>query len=103
MGITFKREPKETGLYAIGNSTPGVNIKYNKKWFGYITPPSWQHHGWDVSFMVYKDNIMEDKNPNCDWKWVYIKQKFETEEEARQYMKDHEKEITAMNLRFSEE
>lgn len=103
MKITFRREAQATGLYAVGNSTPGVNIKYNKKVFGFIHPPTWNHDGWDISFMVYKDDIMEDKNPNCAWKWVKVNRKFETEDESRQFMKDNETEITAMKLRFEEE
>lgn len=100
MGITFKKQPKETGLSLCGNPYQCVDIKYNKRKFGYIDAPNWQKNNWAIGIAVDKQDIMEDGNKNCPWMWKFTKRIFETEEVARQYIKDNEAEILAMNLHY---
>ena len=40
--ISFKKESKETGLRAVGNSYQSTIIKVNKKQVGIISAPNWQ-------------------------------------------------------------
>ena len=42
-----------------------------------------------VMFMVNKKDPMEDKNPNCLWRWVTFKNRFENSEEAKQFILDN--------------
>jgi hypothetical protein len=81
--VTFKKQPRETGLAAVGNPYPDVDIKVDKKVCGHISAPNWQRNTWDVYFMVIKKDILEDGNLNCEWKTVSAKKKFSTEEDAR--------------------
>lgn len=96
--VSFKKDEPETGLRAIGNHGRGVTIKVNKKTMGYISAPNWQRDGWSIGIQIRKDEKHTDNNPNCPWKWIYFKQKFDTEAEARQYIKDH---ISDLNERFT--
>ena len=82
-GLSFKRHAKETGLAAVGNSKPSVDIKLNGKVIGLIAAPNWASRDnlYHLQFMVIKPE--PDDNPNCEWKWVYMKAAFALEEEAR--------------------
>ena len=86
MKVTFKKYPRETGLASVGNSQQSVNIKVDKKVVGIIHAPNWQtvDHKWSLSFSVIKDT--PDDNPNCDWKWIFLKARFDTEEDARSFV-----------------
>lgn len=87
ISLTFKKGETPTGLSSVGNSRPNTDIKVNKKKVGMIYSPSWRSEDWvwSVGFMVKK--IIPDDNPNCDWKWIWLKKKFDTEPEAREYIK----------------
>jgi hypothetical protein len=87
MGFTFKKEPKETGLAAVGNPNSNTQIKLNKKQVGYIAGPSWlsKDNLWHVKFAV-----SEGKS----FKWVTLKASFETEPEARVYLTTNFERIT---------
>ena len=89
--LSFKKNPKETGLAGVGNPYPSTKIQANKKWCGSIHPPTWKSNDnlWRVSIMVIKSDIMEDKNPNCPWRWVHFSKTFETVELAREWVKEH--------------
>jgi hypothetical protein len=92
MGITFKKQPKETGLHSIGYPYPNVDIKLDKKTMGYISAPTWQTKNvWNIYLSVKKSE--PDDNSNCDWKWVTVKKDFENEIEAREFIKGHIEEI----------
>jgi hypothetical protein len=95
MGLTFKKQPKETGLMGIGYPYSNVDIKWNKKIIGYIYAPTWKtkDNKWGVRFSVKKIDIMEDGNPNCVWRWVHLIQKFDSEELARHFIKEHINQI----------
>ena len=43
----------------------------------------------EIRFMINKKDPMEDKNPNCLWRWVTLKRKFENSEEAKQFVIDN--------------
>ena len=97
MGLSFKKDKKETGLAAIGNSYPSVDIKLDKKKVGYIRPPR------ALDQNVFSINLAVKKVPTEDspasFGWVTLKQKFECdwgrgEKEARKYLKENWERIT---------
>jgi len=87
--IRFKKHPKETGLYAVGHPFSAVDIKVNGESMGIIYPPSWQteDNRWSIGFTVLKKELDDDLN--CKWKWIHIKKRFDTENEAREFVKDN--------------
>jgi hypothetical protein len=97
MPFSFKKHKAATGLMAVGHSHQSVTIKFKKKKVGEIQAPNWTSKDlkWTVAFTV-KDK--EATNPNCDWKWFRIKEKFDTEEAARKWCKDNEARIHALGL-----
>jgi hypothetical protein len=84
--ISFKRLPRETGLAAVGHPNQSVDIKVNGKECGWIVAPNWQteDNKWKVGIKV-----INGENLNCSWKWIYFKARFETESEARAWVKDN--------------
>lgn len=84
--VTFKNQKRERGLGAIGSPIPSVDILFNKKLVGVICAPNWRtsDNTWTVGITVKKEH--PDNNPNCDWKWVYFKQKFEDLEQAKKFI-----------------
>lgn len=101
--ISFKKHPRNTGLDAVGNPHSLVDIKVNKKICGQIRPPSWiRGKFWNIALMVMKRE--PDDNPNCDWRWIFVKKSFDTEESARLFIKENIKSIMkTYTLRFSED
>lgn len=89
--LSFRKKPKNTGLFAIGTPYNSTDIKINKVTVGEIMPPSWNssNKGWKIGFMVIKKDIMEDGNKNCVWKWVRFKVEFEKEELGRIWVRDN--------------
>lgn len=86
--FTFKTE-KPTGKWK-SFQDPQHYIKLKKIEVGMIEP----RYPYRISFMVIKDDINEDNNHNCTWKWVYLKAKFESLESAKEYLKTHFEIIT---------
>lgn len=87
MKITFKKEPRLTGLAAVGYSRQSVEIKVDGKVCGHISAPNWQTEDglWGVGFMVYK-NPDKTRVDNCAWKWIRIVQRFDSELMAREWV-----------------
>lgn len=44
---------------------------------------------YQVSFMVIKKDINEDKNPNCIWKWIRLQKTYTSIEEAKITINNH--------------
>lgn len=80
--LRFAKEPKETGLYAVGHPNSTTNIKINGKIAGSIVPPSWnsKHTNWVIRIAIEEDGT---------WRWVQFKQQFETEPEGRKFVIDN--------------
>lgn len=95
--FTFKKEPKETGLSAVGHPYQSVNVKLNGKAVGIIHAPSWNSEGW--RFMVM---VNEPSNQNCPWSWRRIKT-FTTELESRLWVLENADLLLKMNLRWDED
>ena len=79
MKFTFKTE-KPTGRYRSFFSE-NHDIKLKKKKCGSIVDRTW-----DIRLIVLKDDIMEDGNANCEWKWITLKKKSESLQEAKDWL-----------------
>jgi len=91
MKLSFKKQPKETGLATVGNPYQSVDIKADKKLVGTIYAPNWRTKDnlWSIGFMVI------DTEKHSGWKWVTLKFKGETEQECRDWLKENWEEIQA--------
>lgn len=84
MKITYKKQPRPTGLQAVGAPLPNTTIKMDGAVIGNIIAPSWNTpNHWSIMIAIKKDTPNEDNNPNCDWRWFTFKRNFDTEPEAR--------------------
>ena len=83
--VSFKQRPRETGLRAVGYPYPTVEVKVNGLVVGYIRPPCWssREHVWNVQLATEGN----DANPNRSWGWTFVKQKCQSDEAAREYLK----------------
>jgi len=77
--FTFKTN-KPTGKFK-SFRLPSHDILLNKIKVGSIDPMSF-----DIRFMVTKSDINEDKNPNCTWKWIQLKQKSNSLDRAKEFI-----------------
>jgi len=85
--FTFKTD-KPTGRYSsFFNSTH--HIKLNKENIGSIGDKA----PYRIGFRVIKADIMEDGNPNCEWRWVRFKVEFKSLDEAKTFVNDRFVEI----------
>lgn len=95
-GLSFQKEPRHTGLYAIGNPNPDTNVKFGGKRVGTIRGPSaFGQDDWSVSFMV------ETREDHYEWRWARIKKRFATEPEARAFVKNNIEKIMAKHKLFA--
>ncbi len=85
--FTFKKGPTPTGLSAVAHPYSDTDIKLRGKIVGMIGSPSHMagRPHWDVRLMVKKHATPDSP---CDWKWVFLKGKHETEADARQWVKE---------------
>jgi len=86
--FTFKTE-KPTGKWRSFAEDHNA-IKFSGKEVGLIT--SKPHR---IKLMVEKADIMEDKNPNCSWKWITLKPEFNTIDEAKNFIINYADAITS--------
>lgn len=93
MKFTFRKHKAETGLAAVGYSRRSVDIKHKKMVVGTIYAPNWSTKDgkWGLSIMV------EDSDCKCGWKWVHLKHRCDTEEEAREFLKENLESILEQN------
>jgi len=81
--FTFKTT-KPTGKYRSFYSDHHY-IKIRKKECGNIDnkPP---HR---IRLMIIKENINENRNPNCKWKWISMKRESKTLQEAKDFLNNN--------------
>jgi hypothetical protein len=92
MKFTFKTE-KSTGRYR-GFFSDTHHIKLNKVKCGNIGDDK----PFKIRLQVVKQDIMEDGNKNCSWKWITLKKESETLEEAKKFLNDN---FEAINKKFT--
>lgn len=83
--ISFKQHPKPTGLYAVGNPLPFIDIKLDGKVIGFMSPPNWQGYYYSIYITVYKTE--PDDNSNCDWFNLRLKGEFSDKNLAKEHVK----------------
>jgi len=91
--FTFKTN-KPTGRYkSFFKAT--YDIKLKGKVVGAITSKA-PHR---IRLEIIKKDIMEDKNPNCLWKWTTLKKEFNSVDEAKAFLKEnYERIVNQLNL-----
>jgi hypothetical protein len=89
--LSFKKEPKSTGLARVANPHSSTKILINKEWCGTIQHPFKYSKNdlWTVGLMIIKADIMEDDNPNCPWRWAWMKTQFKDDVEAKAWIKEN--------------
>ena len=68
-----------------------ILIKLNKKECGAIEPT----HPHKIRLMVVKDDINEDGNTNCIWKWITFKNEFKTIKDSKLFLNKYFIPITS--------
>jgi hypothetical protein len=91
--FTFKKADRETGLRSVGNPYPSTDIKLGGKVVGHINPPSWRSrdHKWGIVLA-----IKCDENPG--WIWRNLKKRFDSEPEAREFLKSNSLKLIGLGL-----
>jgi hypothetical protein len=87
--FTFKTE-KAVGKYRSFYSDFHT-IKLNKEVCGTID----DKEPYKISLMVVKDDINEDGNPNCKWKWIASTKEFKTLQEAKDFLSENFEAISS--------
>lgn len=99
--FTFKTE-KPMGRYS-SFYNPQHIIKFEKKDVGYIRSKSKFDGGpFSVSLKVIKEDIMEDGNPNCKWRWISLKHESATLQEEKDWLNENREKIH-IKWKFPEE
>lgn len=100
--FTFKKEPRETGLSAVGRPYPDTRIRLGGKAVGTISAPiySTKDDKWGVSFKVEKTPT--DTDP-CPFAWKTLKRRFDSEPEAREFVQANAAGLIAWGLYGHEE
>ena len=82
--FTFKTD-KSTGKYR-SFYKDFYNIKFNKKEVGQIVAVD---GGYKNRLQVMKENINEDGNPNCDWRWIQLAMKHNSIQDAKEWLNEN--------------
>ena len=92
--FTFKTE-KPTGRYKSFSSNYNY-IKLNGSNVGSID----DEKPYKIRLMVYKKDMKEDGNPNCDWKWIILKVGFDNLDDAKNFvLSNATKIVSQFNLK----
>jgi len=84
--FTFKTT-KATGRFR-SFSHDTHDIKLNNKIVGQISDAK-SDIPFDISLIVKKNDINSDGNPNCVWKWIRLKKKSNSLQEAKDFLNEH--------------
>ena len=92
--FTFKRVPPPAGLAGIG-WLDCTNIKFNKLCRGWIQ---------QLNTGIYEVWFhLEDRNAKCGWRNAKLKNRFSSEDEARNWINENATAIQKLNLHFMAE
>jgi len=86
MRLSFKKDPKTTGLAGVAEPNPRTVIKGDGVEIGYIRPPHYADadYVWSVMLRVNREPTPSDP---CPWRYAELKKKFTSEPDAREYIK----------------
>ena len=93
--FTFKKQPLASGLAGVGHPYPTVDVKLNKKTFGVIYPANHSRHHWTVGYAV--------RSGSDSFEWVFPRNKFNNEQEARDWLQANAEKIIKETLYFFED
>jgi len=86
--------PKETGLARVGAGTPSISVKYAGAEVGTIYfNDSWSSNkdlGIQVRLMAPKEVT---KDSPCKWKWTTMKERFNSDDEAKAFLNENFEKI----------
>jgi len=93
MKFTFKKQPRETGLAAVARPDVATEVKLEGKVVGIIEPAHRDDSDgrWRVRLMV---EGAAANSPNCPWRWVTFKARFDEEPAARTWLQEKVAAIT---------
>jgi hypothetical protein len=95
--FTFKNDPRETGLAAVGAGTPHINIRYAGVDVGYIDFNDWWNAKKDLGIRIH---IMIPREPtsdcSCPWKWGVLTKQFTSGDEAKTYLNENFEKFSKM-------
>lgn len=98
MKFTFRKQKRETGLAAVARPYSSTVIKHNKLQVGYIhAPDAFTDQHWIIRLRLV------DGKQKCGFHWVCVKHKFNSEPEARQWLKTNCEKLLALNLHHMED
>lgn len=90
--FTYKKQPRETGLRAVGHTNPSTDIKLNGGKVGIIGAPDWttKDGKWSIRFTIKHGEEMTPefikRNGNVEWKWVTLNFRGESEQACRDWI-----------------
>lgn len=84
--LSFKKDPRETGLAAVGNPHPDVRIKLDGGEVGVIDGPSWQTKDCRWRVRVAIDAPKTPEKP-AGFRWATFKVTHDSEAAARAWVK----------------
>jgi hypothetical protein len=96
--LTFKNQPRAAGLAAVGAGTPSIDIRLDGEAIGVINfNDSMSFANWypelankiTIQFIVPASKAQLEKNPNCPWMWVKIKQRFTDGDHAKAWVREN--------------
>lgn len=87
MKFTFKIN-RPTGKWKSFDYTT-VDVKLDGKRVGTISENRIYSTQWKISFHIEKKDIMEDGNPNCTWRNIFLANKFSSIEEAKNWLNEN--------------
>lgn len=96
--FTFKREPRETGLASVGADAPSSAIKLRGVEVGLLKSPTrgtWGNPdvpGWRIRLKVCREPTPAEP---CPWKWVGLVKRYDTEQEARDWLQSLDADAAA--------
>jgi hypothetical protein len=85
MKLTFKKEPRATGLFRASEPDPSTSIKADGKKVGYIKPPNW----WERDERKWKISLAVKDSGRSGFKWTRLLARFDSEPNARAFVREH--------------
>jgi len=97
MRLSFKKMPRATGLAGVAEPNPPTEIKGDGKTIGQIIPPHYsdKDYVWRVYLYIKREPTPQDP---CEWRSACLKKTFQTEPEARQFLKDNWAELSKKDI-----
>lgn len=80
--FTFRKLKRETGLAGVGYPTPDTVIKVSGQMVGAIHAPNWR-----TKDNLFRIGLMVKDEGIAGFKWLFFKARFQTEPEAREWLK----------------